>query len=271
MKVLVTGGTGLVGTRLLSRLVASGVECYGLVRAGKELSAGVIALEGDLEDAGSLEKAVEGVDAIIHLAAVFRTRDESEIWKANLEGTQNLIAAAEKVNPSVRFIMASTSNVYSADILRPAREDDPTGATAAYPASKIAAEKALQQSRLKWAVVRFPFVYGDGDKHIESIVPHISAMGMHPAQRFSVIHHEDIATAMTLALAGTFDGKTVNISDDATISIYEMVQLVDPAFQSSNEPLVNPWKGQVDSSLARSLGFEPKIKTIFQAHRENKL
>ncbi len=271
MKILVTGGTGLVGSRLLKRLAATGAECFGLVRPGKELPAGVTEIEGDLDDAESLKKAVSGADAIIHLAAVFRTQDENEIWKVNLGGTKNLIAATKEANPAARFVMASTSNVYSDNLSRPAREDDPTGAAAAYPSSKVAAEKELRQSGLNWSVIRFPFVYGDGDGHIGSIVPHVAAMGLHPAQRFSVIHHEDIATIITMALDGAMDGKTVNIADDASVSIYEMVRLVDPAFESSAEPLANPWKGQVDASLARSLGFSPKVQTMFQAARENRL
>ncbi|APO77004.1 NAD-dependent epimerase/dehydratase domain-containing protein (plasmid) [Rhizobium etli 8C-3] len=69
-------------------------------------------------------RAVEGVSAIIHLAAVFRTPDTDLIWKSNLEGTRNLIAAAKACAPEARFIMASTSNVYDADSPHPGREDD---------------------------------------------------------------------------------------------------------------------------------------------------
>lgn len=49
-KILVTGATGLVGSRLLPRLVAAGYQCHALVRGGKQLPAGVTAVEGDLFD-----------------------------------------------------------------------------------------------------------------------------------------------------------------------------------------------------------------------------
>lgn len=94
MTILVTGGTGLVGSRLLKRLVDAGVECRALVRSGKELPAGVVPVDGDILDPHSLAKAVEGVSSIVHLAAVFRTPDNDLIWKVNLEGTRNLIDAA---------------------------------------------------------------------------------------------------------------------------------------------------------------------------------
>jgi UDP-glucose 4-epimerase len=95
MTILVTGATGLVGARLLPRLVEAGVDCRALMRSGKEVPAGVTAVEGDLFDPSSLVQAVEGISAIIHLAAVFRTPDTDLIWKSNLEGTRSLIAAAK--------------------------------------------------------------------------------------------------------------------------------------------------------------------------------
>src|SRR5688572_2411734 len=94
MTILITGVTGLVGTRLLPRLAEAGFGCRALVRGGREAPAGVTAIDGDLFDPGSLGRAVSGVSAIIHLAAVFRTSDADLIWKSNLEGTRNLIAAA---------------------------------------------------------------------------------------------------------------------------------------------------------------------------------
>ncbi len=69
-----TGGTGLVGPRLLKRFVEAGIECRALVRPGKKIPAGVTAVEGDILRADSLAAAVEGVSAIVHLAALFRTR-----------------------------------------------------------------------------------------------------------------------------------------------------------------------------------------------------
>ncbi len=161
MTVLVTGGSGLVGTRLLPRLVGAGVECRALVRGGKEVPAGVTAVEGDLLDPASLTQAVEGISEIIHLASVFRTPDTDLIWKSNLEGTRNLIAATKAHAPEARFIMASTSNVYNMDSPHPGREDDAADPKMAYPASKLAAENELRESGLNWSIQRFGFVYGD--------------------------------------------------------------------------------------------------------------
>lgn len=96
-------------------------------------------------------------------------------------------------------------------------------------------------------------------------------MGWHPAQRLSVIHHADIATAFTLALTGAFDNRTVNIADESPLSIYEMSQIVGYSYGSFAEPLRQPWRGQMDVSLARSLGFTPTIGTIHEAVRNGAL
>ena len=270
MTILVTGVTGLVGARLVPRLMAAGYDCRALMRTGKTFSGGVEAVEGDLFDTVSLKAAVLGVSAVIHLAAVFRTQDEALIWKANLDGARNLIAAVRAHAPQARFILASTSNVYAKDQPRPGREDDTVDPPQAYPASKVAAERELRESGLTWTVLRFPFVYGDGDGHLEAMPGYAAAAGMklHPAQRMSTIHHRDIATAMLLALTGAMDGHVVNISDDVPASMLELFTLGGGSLDASAQPLADPWTLQVDSTLARSLGFQPTVRTVYQAAQE---
>jgi nucleoside-diphosphate-sugar epimerase len=268
-KILLTGVTGLVGARLLPRLLEAGWDCNALVRAGKGVPTGVTAIEGDLFDTTSLMHAVKDVSAIIHLAAVFRTQDTDLIWKSNLEGTRNLIATVKTHAPDARFIMASTANVYNIDNPHPGREDDKVDPKQAYPASKIAAEEALRESELNWSIIRFPFVYGDKDGHLEMLPKYAIANRWHPAMKMSMIHHRDIATAMNMALTGTMDGRIVNISDEAPMSIYELLQLVGETMESSSEPLRNPWHLYTDASLARSLGFQPVVRTVYQAAQEN--
>lgn len=266
MTVLITGATGLVGERLLPRLVEAGFSCRVLLRAGKACPQGVEAATGDILDPSTLPNAVRGVSAIVHLAAVFRTQDIDLIWKSNLDGTRNLIAAAKAQAPDARFIMSSTSHVYNNDNPHPGREDDPVDPKQAYPASKVAAEKELRESGLNWSIVRFPFVYGDGDGHLESLPKYVSTW--HPAQRMSTIHHRDIATAIKLALDGTFDRRIVNVADEAPASIYELLGMLGAGMESSAEPLSNPWYLHADSTLARSLGFRPSVRTVYQAQQE---
>jgi nucleoside-diphosphate-sugar epimerase len=257
-----------VGERLVPRLVKAGFACRLLLRAGKTCPSGATAVRGDILDPSTLSAAVRAVSAIVHLAAVFRSPDTDLIWRSNLEGTRNLIAAAQAEAPDARFIMASTSNVYNRNSPQPGRETDSVDPEQAYPASKIAAEKLLRESGLNWSITRFSFVYGDGDGHLEMLPKHLVAFGFHPANRMSTIHHRDIATAMKLALAGNFDGRIVNISDEAPTTVYELSGLVGHKMEPSAEAVANPWYLHVDASLARSLGFLPTVRTVYQAVQE---
>lgn len=116
--------------------------------------------------------------------------------------------------------MSSTGNVYDANASRPALETDACSPTAAYPASKVAAEQLLRDSGLTWAVLRLPFVYGEGDGHLASIRALAPQLGLHPAQSYVVAHHKDIAAAVRIALTGVMNGRIVNVTDGAPVTIF---------------------------------------------------
>jgi hypothetical protein len=67
---------------------------------------------------------------------------------------------------------------------------------------------------------------------------------------------------------GAMDGRAVNIADDATMSVYELVRLTGAKVPSSSVPLPNPWHLTTDVSLARSLGFTPVVTTVYEAQRK---
>ncbi|PKR60403.1 NAD-dependent epimerase/dehydratase family protein [Thalassospira lohafexi] len=271
MSILVTGGTGLLGTRLLKRMVASGLNCRAIVRAGKSLPTGVDPVEADLLRPQSLKAAVEGVSAVVHLAAALRTPEPDDIWKTNLDGTQNLIAATKQYAPDARIIMASTGLVYNADSAHPACEDDAVDPQKPYPASKVAAENKLRESGLTWAILRLGFVYGDQDGHLQSIPKLADMFKWHPANKLSLVHHRDVDTAINLALTGAMDGQIVNIVDEAPMSVYEITRLIGGSMQPSAAPLANPWFGQLDGTRARNLGFQPAVSSLHQSHRDGTL
>jgi nucleoside-diphosphate-sugar epimerase len=263
--VLITGATGLVGSRLLPRLIADGHDCRVLLRRDQTLPAGAETVRGDLNDPDTLPAAVQGVDAVVHLAALFRTGDDAAIWKVNLDGTRNLVDAVTAHAPAARFVMTSTGNVYNPDQARPGKEDDTCNPTAAYPASKVAAEALLRDSALTWSVLRLPFVYGDGDGHLASMPALATRFDLHPAHTYSVAHHRDVAIAVRLALTGALDGRIANVTDDCPVTVFEMTRLAGAPIEGSAEPLANPWSGRMDSSLLRGLGFRPSVPTIWEA------
>ena len=74
--------------------------------------------------------------------------------------------------------------------------------------------------------------------------------------------------AVELALTGVVDGRIVNVVDDAPTTLYEMASLVGSPIEQSAEPLTDPWMGRMDGSRLRSLGFQPKVPTLYQAAQQ---
>src|SRR5690242_18359370 len=146
MKILVTGATGKVGSRLARRLAQRDNRIRALVRdearAGDLRDARVELVTGDLLDTESLAAAVRGVDVVVHCAAFFRGATPEQAHAVNDLGTRHLGAAARAANVE-RFVFMSTSLVYGANAGQPVQEDSPCEPLAAYPVSKLAAERAL--------------------------------------------------------------------------------------------------------------------------------
>jgi dihydroflavonol-4-reductase len=110
---LVTGANGHIGSRIVKLLVERGRKVRAMVRGTSDLS-GLKGLDlelvhGDVEDQTSLEEALKGVQRVFHTAAVFNTRlaDESEMQRANVEGTRNLLMALRR-RPVERLVYTSS-------------------------------------------------------------------------------------------------------------------------------------------------------------------
>lgn len=269
MTILITGASGSVGSRLVPRLVAAGHDCRALVREGRDvkLPDAVSVVTGDLSIPATLTPAVEGVSAVVHLAAVLRSPDADAIRRANIEGTRNLVEAVAENAPRARIVMASTSLVYGDELPWPARETDEVAPTTPYPASKVSAERDLLASDLPTAVLRFGYAYGDGDAHLDNAPRLFKAWGWHPAHVLHLIHHRDIAKATLLALTGALDGRIANVVDDAPVTAFEIGQIVGRPLEPSAAPLNNPWGGRLDGTLLRQAGFSLDVPTVFHAQR----
>jgi len=65
------------------------------------------------------------------------------------------------------------------------------------------------------------------------------------------------------------DGRIVNVTDGAPVTIFEMARLAGHPIEGSAEPLANPWFGHLDGTLIRELGFTPSVPTIYTAARDD--
>src|SRR5262245_51133843 len=97
MKVLVTGATGEVGSQVTARLLADGVAVRALCRSRSDgLPCDVEVTPGDLTAPETLERAVAGVDAVVHCAAHLGSGGRALHARINVEGTRALLAAAQR-------------------------------------------------------------------------------------------------------------------------------------------------------------------------------
>ncbi len=270
MEILVTGATGKVGSRLIKRLAQRGDRVRALVRdltRAAPLRADRIELvKGDLLDADSLPPAVRGVDAVVHCAAFFRGATPEQAHAVNNLGSQQLASAARAAAVK-RFVFTSTGLVYGATGGRLAREDDPCAPTAAYPASKLAAERFLLAIEgLDVRVLRLPFVYGDGDRHIEEAIPMMR--GFPPTQRMSLGHHVDVAQAVSRLLDAPSPAHRIyNVVDDEAPDLATIFALVGAAPpDGSDAERARSFDALMDGRRIREgLGFKPEYPRLADA------
>jgi nucleoside-diphosphate-sugar epimerase len=270
MKILLTGATGKVGSRLAKRLAQRGDQVFALVRdrrrAAHLANHGIALVEGDLLDGATLEAAVQGMDVVIHCAAFFRGATPEEAHAVNAVGTEHLARAARAAHVR-RFIFMSTSLVYGSNGGKLAREDDICSPALAYPKSKIEAERfLLSLEGLDVRVLRLPFVYGDGDPHIEEVAPLLR--GFPPNQRMPLGHHSDVAQAVELLLDAPSPAHRIyNVVDDDAPDIATMLAAVGaPAPHGSKPGPAAAFDALLDGTRLRAeFGFRPRFPTLADA------
>lgn len=256
-----TGATGKVGSRLSKRLAARGDQVRALVRDKNRAidlqEAHIELAEGDLLNPESLAAAVRSVDAVVHCAAFFRGATAEQAHAVNDLGTQNLAQAAKEAGVK-RFIFTSTGLVYGPNGGRFSREDDVCAPIAAYPVSKLAAERfLLALEGLDVYVLRLPFVYGDGDPHIAEVVPMMR--GFPPAQRMSIAHHADVAQAISRLLdAPSPQHRIYNLVDDEAPDLVTLFASVGaPPPDGTNTEFARSFESIADGQrLREDLGFK---------------
>jgi UDP-glucose 4-epimerase len=273
MRILLTGATGKVGSRLARRLAQRDHHVRALVRdpdrAAELASAGIELVTGDLLDHGSLVAAARSVDAVVHCAAFFRGATPEQAHATNELGTRHLAQAARAAGVA-RFVFTSTGLVYGSTGGRAVDEDAPCSPAAPYPVSKLAAERfLLALDGLDVRILRLPFVYGDGDPHIAEIVPHMRHFL--PTQRLSMGHHADVAQAVSLVLETPSPASRVyNVVDDEAPDLATLFAAVgQPAPDGTNLEHAHAFDALLDGRRIRDeLGFVPRYPRLSDALAE---
>jgi UDP-glucose 4-epimerase len=176
-RVVVTGGAGFVGSRIVARLLDAGAN----VLVVDDFSTGdrtnladtapsLEVVEGSVLDFDLVREALAGRDIVIHAAArniVLSTRNPKDDFSVNIGGTLNVLLAARELQPS-RIVYTSSASVYGNPRYLPISEEDPVNLLSPYAVSKYAGEgycHAFYESYgLPTAVVRYSNVFGIGQR-----------------------------------------------------------------------------------------------------------
>ncbi len=152
--ILVTGGTGFVGSHLIAQMRKQGLPVRALVRrpdkAGALRELGVEIVSGDLADARSLEDACAGVERVIHLVGIIQETPGATFQQVHVEGTRNLLEAARRCRVRHFFYQSALGT-------RP-------GAASEYHRTKWQAEELVSGSGIAYTILRPSLIYGPGDQ-----------------------------------------------------------------------------------------------------------
>lgn len=190
MDVLVTGGTGFVGTSLCAELASRGHDVTAMARSPESTDFGgadVSTVEGDVTDADSIQGAFEGRDAVVNLVALsplFRPDGgDRRHFEVHLGGTENVVEAARDEDVE-RIVQMSAVHA------------DPNADTA-YLRAKGRAEEVVRDSGLDWVVFRPTVLFGDGGELVEFVkmvtTPYVTGLPGGGRQQFQLLWVEDLA------------------------------------------------------------------------------
>lgn len=264
---LVTGAGGFVGANLVRRLLADGADVTAVVRPGGD----PWRLEGlavELVEADVREPLPGGFHVVYHLAAhgsYSWQRDEEAIRETNVRGTENALAAGDRV------VVAGSSSEYGLKPYAPA-EDEPLQPNSAYAAAKAEATSwALDRGAV---VLRLYSAYGPWE-HPDRLVPTLLARGLEgdlpplvsPAVARDFVYVEDVCSAFVLA-AGAPRGRVYNVGSGHQATMAEIVELARRLLGLDAEPR---WGSMPDRAwdtetwiadparIRRELGWEARI------------
>jgi nucleoside-diphosphate-sugar epimerase len=256
MKVLLTGGSGFLGSHIAERLARDGHTVRALVRRTSGVShlrgLGAELADGALDDAASLRAAASGVDAVVHCAALIKARSEAEFMEVNEGGTRRVLdaaLAAGSFSPLRRFVLVSSlAATGPSPDGKPRCEDEPPRPLTAYGRSKLAAEKMVLEAaaRLPVTVIRPPAVYGPRDREILALFKMVRRGRIpvpgDPEARASIVYGPDCADAVCAALTRDHpSGRVYHVDDGPPRSWLEMGRAVAEALKVKARPLHIPF------------------------------
>lgn len=241
--VLVTGATGSVGPSLVEGLLRHGYSVRCLVRspqAATVLPPGTETYSGDITDAGAMGRAMAGVDAVMHLAALLHVTSpplpHEEYRRVNVGGTETVVSAARAAGVR-QLVFFSTIAVYGPSQGRVLSETSACHPPSLYARTKLDAELVALRARRQdgeplSAVLRLAAVYGGRVKgNYHRMVRALSRHRFVPVgpglNRRTLVYESDVARAAILALEHSrARGQVYNVSDGRFHTTAEIVDAI---------------------------------------------
>jgi len=237
MRILVTGGTGLLGGRLIPQLVGNGHQVFALTRSApshtKLRALGALPVDANLESKVLLP--LPAVDAVVHAAALFRFSGPREpFFRTNVDGTARLLTAAEKAGATT-FVHISAAGVIMDEAGTPIRDANESAPTfpdhfSAYLASKAQAETivlAANKPGFRTLALRPPALWGPGDPFSRELPQAINSGNFAFVDRgdyaFATCHVDNVVEAVQCALERGEGGRAYFITDQEKQTFREFV------------------------------------------------
>lgn len=223
MRVLVTGGTGVVGDAAVRALLARGHTVRLLSRHAADDAAdfpgGVETREGSVGDAKAVRGAAEGCDAVLHVAGIVaETPPESTFERVNVEGTRFVVEEARRAGvPRLVYVSSLGAGRGSSD----------------YHRSKRRAEERVREFDGRWTIVRPGNVYGPGDGVVSLLLtmvrtlPAIPVVG-HGDQPFQPIAAGDLGRALTGCIErDDLGGRVIELAGDDVTTMSDLLDRME--------------------------------------------
>ena len=219
--VLVTGGAGFLGGYVMRYMFDAGYSPKALVRSSEDaaklqaLGAGVV--YGDLRDKTSLERALDGTVAVVHMAAVVKSNSRQLYYDVNELGTRNLIEACVKKGVK-RMVHVSTQDV--------------TFMRGDYALSKLKGEEAVKSSALEFTIIRPTAIYGKGECALSGMLNLIRKLPVVPVpygkdSRIQPVYAGDVAIAITNSIGNRNSiGKTYTVAGPDVFTYGELADAI---------------------------------------------
>lgn len=290
-RVLVTGADGFIGSHLVEELIADGYEVRAFVlynsfntwgwldALSKETLDKIDVFTGDIRDPNAVRKSMEGMDAVMHLAALiaipFSYYAPDAYVDTNIKGTLNVLQAARDLGTK-RVLVTSTSEVYGTAQYVPIDEKHPYQGQSPYSATKIGADRLAEafyrSFNLPVTIVR-PFNTFGPRQSARAVIPTIITQllagrteiklgSLEPTRDFNYV--KDTARGFIEILKSDKTiGEEINIATQKEISIgqlaEELIRQINPdAKIICDEQRLRPEKSEVE----RLLGSNEKIKRL---------